>query len=58
MCVDLRMDQLNLWTNEPIPVRVQIPDTIKQDLLGKMARLLLEVVVEHSLEKESRIEDE
>jgi hypothetical protein len=58
MCVDLRMDQLNLWTDEPVPVRVQIPDTIKQDLLGKMAQLLLEVVVEHSLEKESRIEDE
>lgn len=52
------MDQLNLWTDEPEPVRVQIPDTIKQDLLGKMAQLLLEVVVEHLLEKESRIEDE
>ena len=58
MCVDLRMDQLNLWTDEPAPVRVQIPDTIKQDLLRKMAQLLLDVVVEHSLEKESRMEDE
>jgi hypothetical protein len=58
MCVDLRMDQLNLWTDEPVPVRVQIPDTIKQDLLRKMAQLLVDVVLEHSLEKESRIEDE
>jgi|APIni6443716594_1056825.scaffolds.fasta_scaffold1985983_2 hypothetical protein len=58
MCVDLRMDQLSLWTNEPAPVQVQIPDTIKQDLLRKMAQLLLEVVVEHSLEKESTIENE
>jgi hypothetical protein len=52
------MDQLNLWTDEPVPVRVQIPDTIKQDLLRKMAQLLVDVVLEHSLEKESRIEDE
>jgi hypothetical protein len=52
------MDQLNLWTDEPAPVQVQIPDTIKQNLLRKMAQLLLEVVVEHSLEKESRIDNE
>ena len=58
MCVDLPMDQLDLWTNGPAPVQVQIPDTIKQDLLRKVAQLLLEVVVEYSLEKESRIENE
>jgi hypothetical protein len=52
------MDQLTLWTNKPVFPQVQIPKTNKQDLLRKMAQLLLEVVVEPSPENERRIDDE
>jgi hypothetical protein len=52
------MDQLKLWTIEPVSPQVQIPETTKQELLREMAHLLLEVVVEPSCENESRVDDE
>jgi hypothetical protein len=52
------MDQLTLWKKEPASPQFQVPNAIKQDLLRKIAQLLLEVVVEPSSENESRDDDE